>query len=453
MPQFSADFLAESTSGQWHFGKPAAVSGFCFDARLLEPGQCFVALSGATRDGHEFVAQAKERGACAAITERAIDLALPQLVVADSLLAMGRIAGRVRSDFAGPVVGVTGSCGKTSTKEMLKHLLGGECVHATAGNWNNRIGVPMTLFELSTGQHVFAVIEAGINQPGEMALLGEMICGDLTIITNIGPAHLELLGSLEGIAEEKSKLAALAQNDSPIILPASVLGYDAFAPMMYRCQVLAEETEAVPEGVRSVVRYKVRAVEDGRSTEVGLLGESFKIETTSKGIATNAALAILAAIELGVPKSMLAERIAQWRPEATRGRIVRGDETFHYIDCYNANPASMRDALAAFVDAAPSKLPRLYVLGAMDELGGQAETMHTEIGCSLELREGDRALFVGTKAMTAAYFRGALESGASASHLECAENVDQLKSTVAEFHGALFLKGSRSYQLENLLPG
>jgi UDP-N-acetylmuramoyl-tripeptide--D-alanyl-D-alanine ligase len=428
------------------------VTGFCFDARRIEPGQCFVALSGGARDGHDFVAQAMAGGASAAITERPLDLALPQLQVGDSLVAMADIAKRVRAGFPAPVVGITGSCGKTSTKEMLKCLLGGDRAHATSGNWNNRIGVPMTLFDLDPDAHDFAVIEAGINQPGEMVLLGEMIEGDLTIVTNIGPAHLELLGSLDGIAREKSMLAASARSDSPVVLPASVLQYRAFVPMAKRCLVLAEEGEAVPVPGRSLVHFRQRACGDGQAIKLCLLGQNFRIETTSRGIATNAALAILAARELGLAHSDLVERIARWRPKSTRGRIVHDSGNFYYIDCYNANPASMRDALLAFSHAAPENMPRLYLLGAMNELGLQAEAMHAGIGRDLRLRSMDRVVFVGPAALADAYLRGALEGGASVAQLEAVENVEALKFAVAEFSGALFLKGSRSFRLEEVLP-
>ena len=164
-------------------------------------------------------------------------IALPQLKVADSLVALGAIGAAVRSKFSMPVVGITGSCGKTSTKEMLRCLLGEDRTHATAGNWNNRIGVPMTLLGLDSSPHDFAVIEAGINQPDEMRQLGQMIQADLIVLTNIEAAHLELLGSLEGIATEKSLLAEHAKPDSPIILPADALRYHAYKKLAHRAIV------------------------------------------------------------------------------------------------------------------------------------------------------------------------------------------------------------------------
>ena len=181
MSRFDPKDIAAWSKGVWQENElPEAITGFCFDARQLKSGECFVALSGGARDGHAFTAQAAELGAGALLVERPQSVALPQLIVDDSLLAMGAIGAGVRQRFDPPVVGITGSCGKTSTKEMLRVLLGEPRTHATAGNWNNRIGVPMTLFGLDADQHDFAVVEAGINQPGEMAELGTMIEADLT---------------------------------------------------------------------------------------------------------------------------------------------------------------------------------------------------------------------------------------------------------------------------------
>jgi UDP-N-acetylmuramyl pentapeptide synthase len=166
----------------------------------------------------------------------------------------------------------------------------------------------------------------------------------------------------------------------------------------------------------------------------------------------NAALAIIAARELGVRDAEIRARIEAWRPSSTRGRIAQqGAQTF-YIDCYNANPASMTDALAAFRRAMSSDQPRCYVLGAMNELGPAAVELHRDIGRQLQLRPGDRAIFVGPDALAGAYYAGALEAGVDAAQLQVVADVEKIKSIVADFAGALFLKGSRAYALEKLLP-
>lgn len=449
MAVFQAAELEVLTGGSWPVGRPVQIRGFHFDTRQIESGHCFVALASEARDGHDFVPEAWSKGASCALTSRVLDAKLPQLVVPDPLSAMGAIAAEIRSRFSKPVLGITGSCGKTSTKEMLRLLLGQAQTHATAGNWNNRIGVPMTLFALDPERHRYAVIEAGINQPGEMALLGAMIRPDLTILTNIGPAHLERLGSLEGIAAEKSELAA---SGGPVVLPASALQYPAFARMAERCVALRFADERVPVEVGRVIDCTIERVQGGCASEFLLEGQHYLLRSSSPGMAQNAALAIVAAREMGVPETLLAERLQQWTPEGKRGRVVSGEGYYYYIDCYNANPASMLDALEAFEVSAPAELPRCYLLGAMNELGPQAETFHRSVGSKLRLRMEDAAFFVGPRDLTAAYREGALSAGASPGQVDCAENVAAIQSMVADFHGALFLKGSRAYSLEQVLP-
>ena len=456
MTHFDPQDMAMWSNGVWQENElPAGITGFCFDARQLRPGECFVALSGAARDGHAFTAQAAEQGAGALLVEHPQSVSLPQLVVNDSLVAMGAIGAGLRQAFVEPVIGITGSCGKTSTKEMLRVLLGESRTHATAGNWNNRIGVPMTLFGLDSDQHDFAVIEAGINQPGEMVELGRMIEPDLSVVTNIASAHLELLGSLEQIAAEKADLALCARTNTPVVLPNSVFQYAAFAACAERALVLAAEGEQVSSQASRVIRYRLNVAGTGHSDlhlSEGTTVERFQITSPSEGICANAALAIIAARELGISDAVIRERIALWLPSSNRGRIAsQGEQTF-YIDCYNANPASMRDALTAFCRATSPEQARCYVLGAMNELGAESVALHREVGRQLRLRSADRVLFVGPDALTQAYSDGAIEVGVEHAQLNCFTDVEKMKSVVADFAGALFLKGSRSYALEKLLP-
>lgn len=489
MPEFQPEYLAKITGGKWHAGQPAVVEAFCFDTRKIKRGNCFVALKSDNRDGHDFLEDALVKGASSAITGRAVDCNLPQLVVGDPLSAMGEIAAELRSKFPKPVAAITGSCGKTSTKEMLRLLLGESLTHATPGNWNNRIGVAMTLFGLDPRKQEFAVIEAGINQPGEMALLGGMIRADLSILTNIGPAHLELLGSLEGIAREKSRLAEMSQAEAPIVLPAEVLRYPAFAAMAERCHAVqfdagkgsneyfhfcrglatARSTDEPPRSeltekpvgghanagmiaVKELVSCRIEPSSGGNATRLLIDGHGYTVQSSSMGIARNAALAIVAARSLGVPEQVLVERIRQWEPGCTRGKVVDTGDRFEYIDCYNANPASMIDSLQAFQNAAPANLARCYIIGAMDELGESAGDCHIAVGKRLRLRQEDRVVFVGPRDMTAAYMQGIKANGAASGQLQCLENIQGIESMVADFKGALFLKGSRAYHLEKLLP-
>ena len=453
MPTFDSNDLAEWTNGNWIGTPPEKIEGFCFDARLIELGQCFVALNCGARDGHDFIRQAVKGGAVAALVEQEQKtLPLPQLKVINSLIALGDIARAVRIKFDKPVIAVTGSCGKTTTKEMLRILLGESVTLATTGNWNNRIGVPMTLFDLDSQKQEYAVIEAGINQPDEMALLGKMICPDLNILTNIGAAHLELLGTLNNIASEKSLLVKHAEESSPLILTSEALRFPAYKDLAKRAIVLIPEGQAQPTlATKSIVNYKLCADSEGNHI-LTIDQKSYTIGSASSGIATNAALAIVAARIIGIEEVDIRERIESWRPSVNRGRIKKaGGQTF-YIDCYNANPSSMIDALDAFNRCVTGGTDRYYILGVMNELGEAAPEHHENVGRHLALRPKDRVVFVGPELLTRAYEIGALKAGAHSEQLQSVDCVKKITSSVALFQGAIFLKGSRSYHLEVLLP-
>lgn len=456
MNRFNPKQVALWSGGVWQATKmPESITGFCFDARKIKADECFVALSCGARDGHEFVQQALDNGAGSLLLERPQAVELPQLMVNDSLIAMGAIASGVRGQFSGTVVGITGSCGKTSTKEMLRLLLGKTQTHATPGNWNNLIGVPMTLFGLDNDLHRSAVIEAGINQPGEMSALGSIIQADLTIVTNIGPAHLELLGSLENIAAEKSFLTAKSKADAPVALPLGAAGYPAFYEYADRAIVLAAEDEVIDMTPMHIVRYDLEIsgadfskllLRDGNTVQ------HFEIASLSRGICANAALAILAARYCGISDSDIKERLLEWSPALKRGRVEKcGKQTF-YVDCYNANPASMVDAFAAFSRSISSEEPRCYVVGTMNELGENSADMHRETGSKIELRAGDKLFLVGPESLTRAFAEGTIKNGTNSGQIELVADVEMIKSTVANFSGNIFLKGSRSHQLEKILP-
>ena len=452
MPSFDSHALAQWTNGDWIGTLPERISGFCFDARLIKPGQCFVALNCGTGDGHDYIKQAAQGGAVAALVEQEQTLSLPQLKVANTLDALGEIARAIRGNFNKPVIAVTGSCGKTTTKDMLRIVLGESVTHATEGNWNNRIGVPMTLFNLEPKKQDFAVIEAGINQPGEMALLGKMIHPNLNILTNIGAAHLELLGTVDNVASEKSLLVQYASQNSPVILTADSFGFPAYRALAERAIVLLLEGQTKPSlPVKSIVYYALCADQNGNQI-VTIDQHSYTIACPSIGIATNAALAIVAARTLGITDTDIRERIESWRPSGHRGRTQKADSQAFYIDCYNANPSSMIDALDAFDHSATEDTDRYYILGAMNELGESAIEHHINIGEKLTLRPQDSAVFVGPDLLTKAYQDGALKAGAHADQLQRVENVKKITSSVALYKGAIFLKGSRSYHLEELIP-
>lgn len=457
MPEFYPQTLAEWTAGRWSGDVPTqAIGGFCHDTRQLQAGDCFVALKTGRRDGHDFLEAAHEAGASAALVSAPRPgVSLPQLVVDDPLLAFQMIALRHRHEFPGRVVGVTGSCGKTSTKDLLARLLGPRTLK-TEKNLNNTLGVPLTLTRLDPRDHDFAVVEAGINQPGEMAALGGMIASDVAVVTMIGPAHLEKLGSVENVAREKAELVRLSASNAPLVCGANCLLHEAFhhhAGEIFAVCRACERSESLEyTEYRSCCNFWR---EPGGMTRVQvyspLLAGQFHVEANlSAGMVSNAVIATLAALLCGAKWDNVRERLRGWRPAGDRGScFTRGDQWF-YVDCYNANPASMTDALDTFQALAPAGRPRLYVLGGMKELGAHAEALHRDCAVALRLRPGDRALLVGEEAE--AYAHGLRACGAAPTQWDCVNDAEQARPVVVAFDGAVFVKGSRVYALENALP-
>jgi UDP-N-acetylmuramoyl-tripeptide--D-alanyl-D-alanine ligase len=427
----------------------SSLSGFNQDTRALTAGQVFVALKTDKRDGHDFLADAAAKGAAAALVGREVPGApLPQLVVADPLRAFQTIAAEYRRAFRGRVIGITGSAGKTSTKDLVALLLGGApSVFATAGNLNNFIGVPLTLTQLDASAHHTAVIEAGINMPGEMSPLAEMIAPDHAIVTMVGPAHLEKLGSLEGVAAEKATLLAFTARGGLQVFPVSCWPYEPFR-MLANPLVLVPANEAMVRVEGRTVQFTVLHRPDRTEVTLGAK-RTFILRRVSSGMAQNAALALALASELGVDDATLQQRLATWQPSKWRGEMQRVGKAEVYCDFYNANPASMADAIAAFASLARPELPRLYVLGGMEELGAQAAEFHQQLGRTILLRPGDFLFTIGTHA--AALREGLLENGNDPAQIAVVTELAPVRARLAAFKGAAFLKGSRRYRLETIL--
>lgn len=475
MPEFHGTQLAGWTGGRWT-AAPGALRGFSVDTRTIRPGEAFVAIRTPKRDGHAFLGTAQQAGAAAAIVAVPDpDCTLPQLVVADPLAALQAIARAHRRAFAGPVVGISGSAGKTSTKDVLALLLGGASgvratevnsvpavaddplftgrVLATEGNLNNHLGVPLTLTRLDPREHDVAVIEAGISAPGEMQPLAGMIAPDVAVITLVAPAHTEALGGIDGVAREKAVLSAATRPGGIAIFPRSVAEFPAFRALAVPTLVVerADTTSGHPK--EHTARFSVTHAE-AATTVVLTSGFAPPLELTcrrvSDGMAQNLALAACAALRVGVSPALIQARVGSWQPAKWRGEIRREAGRLLYLDCYNANPASMADALAAFTSVAPAGKPRLYLIGGMEELGPEAAAHHRELGRSLELREADRVLVIGTHAGEVR--AGAIERGGEAAGVQVITVLAEAAPIVAGWRGAVFVKGSRRYQLEQVLP-
>lgn len=415
----------------------------------------FVALKTEKRDGHDFLADALAAGASAALVIQANStVALPQLVVADTLAAFQTIACEHRRMFRGRVVGISGSAGKTSTKDLLSLLLGGaSCgVVATEGNLNNHIGVPLTLTRIDPASHKVAVIEAGISEPGEMKILAGMIEPEVAIITLVAPAHTEELGGIEGVAKEKSELPAMTRSGGIAIFPQLVAEFAAFRALRVGTRVVQRMDHVAPaRAVGSSVLFSVTHREASTVITVSSDGQprEFAVRRVSDGMAQNAVLAITAARWLGVKDQEIQTRLNDWKSGKLRGEIRQLDGRLLYLDCYNANPASMADALAAFESIAPANEPRLFVIGCMEELGAESTTHHLALGRSLHLRDEDQLFVIGSHAHDVC--AGVLQQGDFTRQIQIVSTLEPVATFLADWRGSIFVKGSRRYQLEKVL--
>jgi UDP-N-acetylmuramoyl-tripeptide--D-alanyl-D-alanine ligase len=448
MPTFSSDDLAAWAGGRWTAAPRAAVRGFGTDTRALHAGDVFVAVRTERRDGHDFLGAARSQGAAAALVARPVADDLPQLVVDDPLAALRRVAARWRADFPGRVIGVTGSLGKTSTKEMLAALLGPEAF-VTEANLNNLIGVPLMLLRVDPALHRFAVIEAGMSVPGELGVSAAVIGPDLAIVTAVAAVHLEGVGSLAGIAREKATLVAALAPGGQAILPAALLEWPDFAAHAGRCVAVHFEGEAAP-AVAPARLVRASFLVDARGQRSLVLdGEVFPLAALSDGLARNAALALVAARAVGRPVAALAAVTANWMPPSGRGSVhVEAGRTF-YVDCYNSSPASLLDSARAFDRLSrDSAAPRLFLLGGMAELGPTSAQLHRDCGARLPLRPGDHVVAFGGD--SASLLQGVALPGVD---LSAAASIEDAAARVAAHRGFVFLKGSRSFALERCLPG
>lgn len=406
------------TTGPW------AAGGVSIDTRTLQPGDLFVALKD-VRDGHDFVGQALEKGAAAALVSRVPDglsSGAPLLVVPDVLKALEDLGRAARARAKARVVGVTGSVGKTSTKEMLRVVLGGQGrVHAAEASYNNHWGVPLTLARLPR-EADFAVIEIGMNHPGEIAPLSRMARPDVVVVTTVAPAHLEAFESVEGIAHEKASIIEGLQPGGVAILQADVVT----SPILC-AKAKAAQVRSLTFGAAEAADYRMVSVQIGdESTVVRATRQGqpvlYKVMSPGRHFAANGLAVLAVADALGLDPVISATDLGRWQPPAGRGvreRIMLDlvEETgFELIDdAFNANPASMAASLEVLVNARPqdgigsrAKGRRIAILGDMLELGLTEAALHAAIAKTPGLAAIDLIHCVGPrmKALHAALPRG-----------------------------------------------
>ncbi len=431
---------AARVTGAVFSGDGIKFHGCSTDSRNIHPGELFIAIRGERFDGHDFTETAQARGAVAALVQKQVSVELPQLVVNDTRVAMGKLAQHWRSEFRIPLVAVTGSNGKTTVKEMLTSILQIKApVLATRGNLNNDIGVPLTLFGLGN-EHAYAVIEMGANHHGEIAWLTRIARPTVAVITQCAPAHLEGFGSVEGVARAKSEIyEGLDENG------IAVINADDDYAQLWREKI----------GNQRHISFGLRAVADVTANRImpASSGQnSFTLKTPAGSIQVelhllgnhnvmNALAAASCAIALGIELHVIKEGLERMKPVKGRLETKTGLKGSRIIDdTYNANPVSLSAAIKA-LSVFPGR--HWLVLGDMGELGSESEALHANAGriaaeCGIEKLYAFGSLS-----------RIAVQSfGNGAQHFSSREELINHVSRELQDGITLLVKGSRSMQME-----
>jgi UDP-N-acetylmuramoyl-tripeptide--D-alanyl-D-alanine ligase len=411
------------------------VTGVSTDTRAIRAGDLFFALRGANFDAHDYLDQAFAKGAAAAIVSRTVASAGLTITVDDTLEALGDLAAAWRITLAARVVGVCGSNGKTTTKEMIAHVLGKDRRLVKAqGSFNNNVGVPVTIFQADERTES-AVLEIGTNHPGEIAALGRIARPDIAVLVSIGAEHLEGLGTLEGVADEEASIFssirsggyAVVHHD-PRILVRLRLPREKFITFG-----LTSDADVHPDWVDGM-RFAVRGVE----FRLNLLGE-WNIQ--------NALAATAVAMLHDLPLEEIARRLADFRPPKMRMERLELAGVTIINDAYNSNPESASRAVREF-SRFPSGGRRVAVIGDMGELGPTSESYHRELGRQLAESPVDVVVGVGREC------RALLAELEGRKEMHGFASVDEMKASLdglIKAGDAVLLKGSRRVGLERIV--
>ncbi len=444
---WTIDRVSEALSGDLVGARPLGtmrIGAISTDTRTVKTGDCFVALRGETFDAHDFLKEAVDKGAAALVihdARRAIGLGVPAFVVHDTLRALWSLASYRRRAWGGggrPIIAVAGSNGKTTTKELVNGALSTTFeVHATRGNLNNHVGVPLTLLSLDDAADL-AIVEVGTNHPGEVAALGALIEPTVAVVTSIGEEHLEGLGDLNGVLREE---VSICRGASVAVTPAFQPEIGAAAQQLAGRVVSAglDSGEVMPNSY---------AMNDDGFGSLTFGDVTVKLAIPGIHMLRNAMLAIAIAELCGVPRETAARGLASVAPLPMRGVWRTLGRATLINDAYNANPASMREAII-LLDTLKTGRQRVLVLGSMLELGAHSDAYHREIA--------ERALksSAGVVAAVGEFTRAFQQLGNLNGRVVVADTAEalwpQLEPRLAP-DAVVLLKASRGVRLERLVP-
>jgi len=443
--------IMEVTQGKLQGGDSSVLVGdISTDSRKINPGSLFIALKGERFDGNDFLTEAFANGAVAVMTDReAADFPGRIVIkVEDTLKALHDLALYYRDRFDIPFVGITGSVGKTSTKDMVACALGARYnVLKNEGNLNNEIGVPLTIFRLEPG-HEAAVIEMGMSGFGEIRALTRIVKPKVGIITNIGLSHIEKLGSRQDILRAKLELIEGLQPDGVLILNGDDVMLNGVKDLL--------EVRTVSYGLEEDVDYQAYNIrskgEKGTDFNIKLDGNEYNVHVPAPGVHNvyNALAALAAGHELGVPADLLISGIAGYTPGSMRLNILKSNGLTVINDAYNASPQSVKAAIDVLNEIEAER--RIAVLGDMLELGSWSTVAHKETGAYVAGSRTDMIITVGQAAAHIA--EGAMEAGFPGSGIVVLANngeaIRYLQDIIRE-GDAILVKGSRGMMMEEIV--
>ena len=420
----------------------AEITGVAIDTRKLQPGNLFVALKGERVDGHDYLDQAAVGGAIAALVTRQVDSVLPQVLVDDAVLALGDLASAVRAQGDARVVGITGSNGKTTVKALVASILSRHGrTHVSAGNHNNELGLPLSLLAMPRDAE-YAVLEMGAGKPGDIAYLAAIARPDIGLVTLVAPAHLERMGSIEGVAEIKGALYQALPADGTAIINADDAFASFFGGLAGTRKVLRFGLDHPADVSAAIVEQRVDGSRFMLSTPRGDL--EVNLPLPGRHNVANALAATAVALALEVPLDTIVAGLEHVAGVAGRLRrqVCAGGWTV-IDDSYNANPSSMMAAIDTLLLGAGE---RWLVLGDMAELGAQARALHAGVGERARERGVDRLFAVGPLGVaTVEAF------GVGGEHFD--DKPALIAALQAQLHAGVtcLVKGSRSAGMEQVV--
>lgn len=455
MNEFAIEALAQVTKARFA-ARPGGASNFAgvsTDSRTIRPGDCFFAICGENFDGHDYVNEAFAKGAVCAVVSREIhgceSSDRPLLKVGDTIKALGDLAREYRRQAGFKVVAITGSVGKTMTRHITYHVLSRHFrVFVSPKNYNNNIGLPLTLLGADP-EHEIVVAEMGSNHPGEIAYLTRIAQPDIALVTNIQPAHLEGFGNLETVAREKLSICEGLGRDGVLIIHTDAAKWLNDKRLDYRLPIAGQEVRTF--GTSDGCDHQVRdIVYDGFSSRFTIEGRQISLPVAGPGNVQNALASWAVCSRLGLTIDDFAQAVKTVRGIAMRAERLQVGTLTVLQDCYNANPASMRNALQILRNLNPKGARRsVFVCGDMAELGEYAESLHAELGTAIAKANVQVLLAVGNYANVTA------ESAKNAAPYElqtkCFQDVLSACNNLQEFvkdYDIILVKGSRTARLE-----